>query len=291
MAQFGFTDPSRGLIVEAVGVEASETMPEHFEAGSDAKGEPNDRDAEASQKVFTGGTWQDAGLYLRTGDAPAPLGAGDRVKGPAIIVEDNQTIVVEPGWQAEVTGHNQLLLTRFEAKDRAAPIGTEADPVMLEVFNNLFMSIAEQMGVTLQNTASSVNIKERLDFSCAVFDRPARWSPTRRTCRCIWARWTVRGDRSSGRTRDEARRRLCAERALQWRHAPARHHRGDAGVRRGGQGDPVLRRLARPPCRYRRHGAGFDDAARHHVDEEGVLIDNFKLVENGRSARRRSSNC
>jgi 5-oxoprolinase (ATP-hydrolysing) len=74
--------------------------------------------------VFTGGAWQDAGLFLRTGDAPPRLAPGDRVKGPAIIVEDNQTIVVEPGWQAEVTGHNQLLLTRFEAKDRAAPIGT-----------------------------------------------------------------------------------------------------------------------------------------------------------------------
>jgi 5-oxoprolinase (ATP-hydrolysing) len=62
------------------------------------------------------------------------------------------------------------------------------------VFNNLFMSIAEQMGVTLQNTAYSVNIKERLDFSCAVFDRTGRWSPTRRTCRCIWARWTSGGN-------------------------------------------------------------------------------------------------
>ena len=96
---------------------------------------------------------------------------GDTVTGPALIIEPHQTIVVEPGWQAQITARNHVLLHR--ATGRAAPsaLGTNADPVMLEVFNNLFMSIAEQMGVTLQNTAYSVNIKERLDFSCAVFDR------------------------------------------------------------------------------------------------------------------------
>src|SRR5690606_12863208 len=80
-------------------------------------------------------------------------------------------IVVEPGWHAAITAHGHVLLQRKEAQARSRAIGTDADPVMLEVFNNLFMSIAEQMGVTLQNTAYSVNIKERLDFSCAVFDR------------------------------------------------------------------------------------------------------------------------
>jgi 5-oxoprolinase (ATP-hydrolysing) len=283
MAQFGFTDPSRGLIVEAVGVEASETMPEHFEAGSDAKGEPNDRDAEASQKVFTGGTWQDAGLYLRTGDAPAPLGAGDRVKGPAIIVEDNQTIVVEPGWQAEVTGHNQLLLTRFEAKDRAAPIGTEADPVMLEVFNNLFMSIAEQMGVTLQNTASSVNIKERLDFSCAVFDHtgalvanaphmPVHLGSMDRSVESIIRQnpemkpgdvYALNAPYNGGThlpditvvtpVFDEAGKEILF-------FVASRGHHADIGGMAPGSATPRAT----------------------HVDEEGVLIDNFKLVENGR---------
>ncbi|TIU96246.1 MAG: hypothetical protein E5W00_24875, partial [Mesorhizobium sp.] len=90
---------------------------------------------------------------------------GHRIAGPALIIEPNQTIVVEPGWQAEITANNHVLLRRVEKKSRQAALGTEADPVMLEVFNNLFMSIAEQMGVTLQNTAYSVNIKERLDFS------------------------------------------------------------------------------------------------------------------------------
>ncbi len=93
-----------------------------------------------------------------------------RSKGPAIVIEPHQTVVVEHGWQAELTAKNHLVLRRVKKLTRGHAIGTEADPVMLEVFNNLFMSIAEQMGVALQNTAYSVNIKERLDFSCAVFD-------------------------------------------------------------------------------------------------------------------------
>src|SRR5213078_294459 len=96
--------------------------------------------------------------------------AGDRVPGPAVIVEDNATTVVEPGWEAKVTELDHLILTRVAAAERRAKIGTAVDPVMLEVFNNLYMAIAEQMGVTLANTAYSVNIKERLDFSCALFD-------------------------------------------------------------------------------------------------------------------------
>ena len=90
--------------------------------------------------------------------------------GPALIVEDFATTVVEPGWRAELTGRGDLLLTRAEARPGRAAAGTAVDPVMLEIFNNLFMSVAEQMGVRLQATAHSVNVKERLDFSCAVFD-------------------------------------------------------------------------------------------------------------------------
>jgi 5-oxoprolinase (ATP-hydrolysing) len=102
------------------------------------------------------------------------LGAGNMVDGPALIIEPHQTIVVEPGWRAEVTTRNHVVVTRATPSPQRAAIGTDADPIMLEVFNNLFMSIAEQMGVTLQNTAYSVNIKERLDFSCAVFDGDGR---------------------------------------------------------------------------------------------------------------------
>jgi 5-oxoprolinase (ATP-hydrolysing) len=104
-------------------------------------------------------------LYAR-----AALRPGHAVDGPAIIAEDLATTVVEPGWQAVVTARGDLLLSRVTARPKQSGVGTAADPVMLEIFNNLFMSVAEQMGVRLQSTAHSVNIKERLDFSCAVFD-------------------------------------------------------------------------------------------------------------------------
>jgi 5-oxoprolinase (ATP-hydrolysing) len=115
-------------------------------------------------KFYSDGAWHKANVYTRD-----QLKPGSRVKGAAIIIEPHQTIVVEPGWQAELTRKNHLVLSRLKKLKRTYAIGTHADPVMLEVFNNLFMSIAEQMGVSLQNTSYSVNIKERLDFSCAVF--------------------------------------------------------------------------------------------------------------------------
>jgi 5-oxoprolinase (ATP-hydrolysing) len=98
------------------------------------------------------------------------LHPGDRIAGPVIIIDETATTVVEPGWQAEVDAQANLILTRSVPRQAAPALGTEADPVMLEVMGNLFMAIAEEMGVALQNTASSVNIKERLDFSCAIFD-------------------------------------------------------------------------------------------------------------------------
>src|SRR6185369_4579385 len=116
-------------------------------------------------QLFSGGKWHNTALYQREDMRP-----GDVVDGPAIIAEKNATNVVEPGWRATVTELNHLVLNRVEARVQRKAIGTTADPVMLEIFNNLFMSIAEQMGLRLQNTAISVNIKERLDFSCALFD-------------------------------------------------------------------------------------------------------------------------
>ena len=98
------------------------------------------------------------------------LALGAAVDGPALIIEPHQTIVVETGWRAEITAKNHVVMKRVAPPPKRAAAGTKVDPVRLEIFNNLFMSIAEQMGVTLQNTAYSVNIKERLDFSCAVFD-------------------------------------------------------------------------------------------------------------------------
>ena len=120
---------------------------------------------EATVPMFTAGAWTDVNLFARP-----DLNPGHTVDGPAIIAEELATTVVEPGWQALVTGRGDLLLCRVTARPGRAAVGTQADPVMLEIFNNLFMSVAEQMGVRLQATAHSVNIKERLDFSCALFD-------------------------------------------------------------------------------------------------------------------------
>ncbi|MET0983149.1 MAG: hydantoinase B/oxoprolinase family protein, partial [Telluria sp.] len=116
-------------------------------------------------RMFTGGRWHEAPLYRRE-----DLGPGSRVDGPAIIAEANATTVLEPDWRASVTVLNHLILERVRERKTSTAIGTSVDPVMLEIFNNLYMSIAEQMGLRLQNTAYSVNIKERLDFSCALFD-------------------------------------------------------------------------------------------------------------------------
>ena len=115
--------------------------------------------------MHSGGKSHRTPVFLREALQP-----GDKVRGPAIIAEANATTVVEPGWQAEVTRLDHLLLKRIEARPARSAIGTSVDPVMLEVFNNLYMSIAEQMGLRLEATAYSVNIKERLDFSCALFD-------------------------------------------------------------------------------------------------------------------------
>jgi 5-oxoprolinase (ATP-hydrolysing) len=162
-AQFGFIDRNKELVVEAVSVEA---------VGGGAKFK--ERIAKTTRatlpapkkktRFYSAGKWQRAGVYTRD-----QLKPGHKIPGPAIIIEPHQTVVVEPGWRAELTAKDHLVLARVQALKRIHAVGTKADPVMLEVFNNLFMSIAEQMGVSLQNTAYSVNIKERLDFSCAVF--------------------------------------------------------------------------------------------------------------------------
>ena len=160
--QFSFLMPGRALIAEAVSVEA-------IAAGESIAETPPEKAVPASPlqavRMFSGGRWHEAPLYRRE-----DLAAGQRIEGPAIIAEANATTVVEPEWRAIVSPLNHLVLERAREKSRALAIGTSVDPVRLEIFNNLFMSIAEQMGLRLQNTAYSVNIKERLDFSCALFD-------------------------------------------------------------------------------------------------------------------------
>ncbi|MGE6739646.1 hydantoinase B/oxoprolinase family protein [Allorhizobium pseudoryzae] len=161
--QFGFIFEGREIVFESYEVEA-------IGGGADSQ-EPRHELDQAKPvpaldtRFFSGGAWREAPVFLRKDIRP-----GAKAMGPALLVEPHQTIVVEEGWAFEVTALDHVVLKRVKALSRANAVGTAADPVLLEVFNNLFMSIAEQMGVTLQNTASSVNIKERLDFSCAVFD-------------------------------------------------------------------------------------------------------------------------
>lgn len=165
--RYGFLMPNRALMIEALAVEAvgrSQSAREEHPAavaGTDTATPIPLR----SGRLFSGGIWLDAPIYERDGLAP-----GVSIEGPAIIMEKTGTNVIEAGWRAQVTPLNHLVLERHTPLQNAHAAGTDADPVLLEVFSNLFMSIAEQMGVTLANTSYSVNIKERLDFSCALFD-------------------------------------------------------------------------------------------------------------------------
>ena len=162
--RFAFLMQGRPIVIEAASVEAIGPGEQHV-APLEAEALAHQPQADAQVRMFSGGHWHDAALFVRES-----LNAGARIDGPAIIAERNATTVVEPGWQARLMGAGTVELHRTSRRATQHAIGTEADPVMLEVFNNLFMNIAEQMGLRLQNTAHSVNIKERLDFSCALFD-------------------------------------------------------------------------------------------------------------------------
>lgn len=162
-ARFGFVPEGKIMIVEALELESigpGVTPPELPRPLTRIKPEATDQ-----TRMFMSGVWRDAPIFIRE-----TLKPGQSIVGPALVIEPNATLVIEPDWALEVTALDHLLLTRTRKLTRDKAIGTQADPVMLEIFNNLFMSIAEQMGFTLEKTASSVNIKERLDFSCAVFD-------------------------------------------------------------------------------------------------------------------------
>ena len=167
--RFAFLMQGKGLVVEAVSVEA-------VVAGDAPAEQPKplhprrEVPRRETVRIFTTGVdgkphWHEAALVVR-----ADLRPGDVLPGPAIIAEQNATTVVEPGWEARLTAHDHIVLARVVARAARQAVGTTVDPVLLEVFNHLFMNIAEQMGLQLQNTAYSVNIKERLDFSCALFD-------------------------------------------------------------------------------------------------------------------------
>ena len=231
--------------------------------------------------VFTGGRRHEAPVYVREDLPPAAV-----VEGPAIICEPTSTTVVEPGWRAEVLAGGELLLRRTSPPARPSADPGHVSPLLLEVFNSLFMSIAEQMGATLANTAVSVNIKERLDFSCAVFDAegglvanaphlPVHLGSMGASVRAVLER-----------RRSELRpgRRLAAQLALRRRHPPAGPDGGHAGV--------PGRAPTRRPLFFvasRAHHAdvggvtpGSMPPGSRTIDEEGVLIEDFRLVEDGR---------
>lgn len=167
--RYGFVAPEKRLIVEAVSVEVVVKHDAPVEAVVSRR-DDSEPVAIATVQIYTAGEWQTTPVYQREDLQP-----GDRISGPAIIVEATGTNVIEPNWQVELTPLQHLILKRVAVVETKTlnPISqtlNRPDPVMLEIFNNLFRAIAEQMGITLQNTSSSVNIKERLDFSCAIFD-------------------------------------------------------------------------------------------------------------------------
>ncbi|MEO0993092.1 MAG: hydantoinase B/oxoprolinase family protein [Pseudomonadota bacterium] len=163
--RFGFEVGDADLVIEAVSSEAIGRAADLAEPTQTTEDRAEDAYPTAiTAPLLHDGAWQDARFVHREAMRP-----GDRLTGPAVLIEPHTAIAIDPGWQACITGHDHVVLTRIAPREARA-VGTEADPVMLEVFNNLTMSIAEQMGAVLENTAASVTIKERLDFSCALFD-------------------------------------------------------------------------------------------------------------------------
>ncbi len=276
--QFGFTDPDKKIVVEALQIEAigeGETTVLGFSPNSTTSSSP----VAAHHAVVIDGEPRQTPFYLRD-----QLVVGEAISGPAVIIEDTGTIVVEPGWRSTLTSQNNIILERYEPLPERVAIGTDVDPVMLEIFNNLFMSIAEQMGVVLENTAVSVNIKERRDFSCALFDR--------------------NGDLIANAPHMPVHLGSMSEsiKAVMVKQR-GNIQRGDAFVLNnpydGGTHlpdvtliKPVFYADSENPVFYvaaRGHHAdiggttpGSMPSDSTHVEQEGVLIDNIKLVEGGR---------
>jgi 5-oxoprolinase (ATP-hydrolysing) len=180
--RFGFVSPEKRIFVaqievEAAGGGAGAAPPSPLVGEGQGGGDggtcnvgflptpgPSPQGGGERTRLYSNRAWHEAAVWRRE-----HVTIGQRIAGPALVIEPNQTVVIEPGWSLTVSSADDLVLTRTQKRQREV-LGKTADPVLLEVFNNLFMSIAEQMGEALRNTAQSVNIKERLDFSCAVFD-------------------------------------------------------------------------------------------------------------------------
>ncbi|MBN3751667.1 5-oxoprolinase [Paraburkholderia sp. Tr-20389] len=277
--RYAFLMADTPLVVELASVEAighSDTQPSTDSVAVRPAGEAPARAAVV--RMYSGARWHDASLFLRD-----TLMAGDTLDGPAIIAEKNGTTVVEPGWQAALTEDGNVVMTRVLPLPTRRSIGTQADPVRLEIFNNLFMSVAEQMGLRLQNTAYSVNIKERLDFSCAIFDAAgnlianAPHMPVHLGSMGESIRTVI--ERNRGRMRDGDVFMLNDP-----YHGGT--HLPDVTVI-----TPVFADSSETPLFYvgsRGHHAdiggitpGSMPAASTHIEEEGVLIDNWRLISAG----------
>jgi 5-oxoprolinase (ATP-hydrolysing) len=288
--RYSFLMEGRALVVEAVSVEAigaAETVESTLGAGASgsapvAPAVPIDR-----VEMFSGGRSHATPVFDR-----ARLEPGHRVDGPAIIAESNATTIVEPGWQAVVAARGELLVSRVAAREDRVAIGTSVDPVMLEIFNNLYMSIAEQMGSRLANTAYSVNIKERLDFSCAVFDRDgslianAPHIPVHLGSMSESLRTVIR--ENAGRIRPGNVYVLNAP-YNGGTHLPDITVITPVFDHRAGSGTPEVLFYVGSRGHHADIGGitpGSMPPDSRVVEEEGVLIDNFLLVEEGRFRER-----
>ncbi len=284
--RFGFIAPERGLIVEALSVEAVGSTESTEDAENRLLSTPSLPIPHDTVQMFSNGQIRKQPLFLRD-----ELLSGQRITGPAIIAEQTGTVVVEADWSAETNDLGHLILKRYRERPVLQAIGTSADPVMLEVFNNLFMSIAEQMGATLANTAYSVNIKERLDFSCALFDPKgqlvanAPHVPVHLGSMGESIKTIIRENLTSMRPGDVYMLNAPYNGGT---HLPdvtvitpvfanddellfyvaSRGHHADIGGRTPGSSPPDS----------------------HHIEEEGVLIDNFLLGE-GRYSSRTGNPC
>ncbi len=281
-SRFAFLMPERRLIIEALSVEAAGSAGAERSAAGPAP-EPS-RSAPAAARlvsVYMSGSWREAPVFERSG-----LAAGHSIDGPAIIAEQNATTVVELGWRAVVNEQRGLVLERHEERRSTPAAGTAVDPVLLEVFNNLFMSIAEQMGRRLSNTAHSVNIKERLDFSCALFDREgnlvanAPHMPVHLGSMSESIKTVIRKNAGTMRPGDVY--------ALNDPYNGGTHLPDVTVVMPVYSASDVLFYVA-----SRGHHAdiggitpGSMPPASQSIEEEGVLLDNFKLVESGRLRER-----
>ncbi len=277
--QYGFVAPEKRHIVEAVTVEVIGGAPDVAEPELEPEAGGGAPEALAEVETHMAGGPRRTAVHDR-----ALLKPGARVPGPAIVIEANATTVVEPGWAAEVTPRDHLVLTRVEPRPGQSTLGTDADPVMLEVFNNLFMSIAEQTGVVLRNTSYSVNIKERLDFSCAVFDADGNL-----VANAPHIPVHLGSMSESVKTVSEQRRGTIRPGDVFVLNTPYNGgtHLPDVTVV-----TPVFDRADEDILFYvasRGHHAeiggitpGSVPPDSRHIDEEGVLIDNFLLVSGGR---------